>query len=275
MAGVVSWPVDRTTGVPRGSIVFSTAMRRTLRSAWLGRAATTSRAHTSSTPAYASTREAAERWVSDRLPQCDAPLNLSQVGNLLRLEMGDAVDQTSWFGHGALTAFLRNMDDGRLGVDNRFVLDPDHHEAPDDEAGAHRSVLPDVVQDLRAATDMPALPSAAWPPLFAALADYAQREEFTLTACTASVRDTLKNTATPVSRGAVSLVVRSLSWQRVRLDADPPLSADTMREAFRAGMIDRYEASGSLLGDTKMRMLDRWFRGQGGGTPDARNPSDQ
>jgi hypothetical protein len=40
-----------------------------------------------------------------------------------------------------------------------------------------------------------------------------------------------------------------------------------MREAFRAGIIDRYEASGLLLGDTKMRMLDRWFRGQGGGNP--------
>jgi hypothetical protein len=228
---------------------------------------TTSRAHTSSTPAYASTREAAERWVSDRLAQCDAPLNLSQVGNLLRSEMGDAVDRTSWFGHGGLAAFLRNMDDGRLGVDNRFVWDPDRHEVPDDKAGARQSVLPDVVQDLRAATDLPALPSAAWPPLFAALADYAQREEFTLTACTASVRDTLKNTATPVPRGAVSFVVRSLSSQRVRLDADPPPSTDTMREAFRAGIIDRYEAAGLLLGDTKMRMLDRWFRGQGGGNP--------
>jgi NYN domain len=226
--------------------------------------ATSAQAITPSTLTDTSLREAAEHCVSDRLAQSDAPLYLAQVGKLLRSNLGDTIDRTSWFGHGGLTAFLRSVDDGRLGVDQVFVWDPERHEAPGDGGeGANQSSLPEFVRDLRAATELPSLPSAAWPPLFGALADHAQREEFSLTACTASVRDVLKETDTPVSRGAVSFVVRGLSWQGVRLDDQPPPSADAMREAFQAGIIDRYEASGLMLDDAQLGMVDRWFKGLG------------
>ena len=227
-----------------------------------------------STLADVSPRERAERWISDQLAQSDAPLYLAQVGNLLRSRMGDTIDRTSWFGHKGLRAFLRSVQNDRLGVDNLFVWDPDRHVAPADDAedvqkGPPEGVqdlqngLPEFVRDLRAATDLPALPAAAWPPLFAALADYALGEEFSLTACTASVRDALKETETPVSRGAVSFVVRNLFWQGVRLDADPPPTDDAMREAFQAGIIDRYQATGAMIDDTQLVMVGRWFSGLG------------
>lgn len=217
---------------------------------------------TPSEPAGASLRDAAEQQVTVRLAESEVPLNLSNVGQILRSDMADAIDQSSWFGHGALTAFLRSVDGGRLRVDHPFVWDPDRHDTPDVlGGGAGEDSLPGIIQDLCAATDLPRLRSAAWPPLFTALADYADREGFTLTHCTASVRDRLRETDTPVSRGAVSFVVRTLAWQGVRLDDDAPPAADAMREAFQAGIVDRFDASGLMLDVTQMAMLDRWLRG--------------
>lgn len=212
------------------------------------------------------TQERAERHVLDQLQQSDTPLYLAHVGKVLRAGMGDVIDETAWFGRGGLTAFLRNIDGGRLRVDNLFVWDPERHDPPDvpsTGSSSNHVHLPDLIQDLRAVTDLPALPTQAWPRLFEALANYAQREEFSLTACTASVRDALKHGETPVSRGAVGFVVRGLSLCNVRLADDPPPSAETMREAFQASIVDRYEASGSTLSTTQLAEVDRWFRGQG------------
>lgn len=210
--------------------------------------------------------ERAERHVLDQLQQSDNPLYLAQVGKILRAGMGNAIDETAWFGHRGLTAFLRNIDDGRLQVDSLFVWNPDRHDPPDEPSTGSNSDhdgLPDLIEDLRAATDLPAVQSQAWPQLFDALADYAQREEFSLTACTASIRDALKHGDTPVSRSAVGFVVRGLSFRNVRLTDDPPPSAATMREAFQAHVLDRYEASGATLSTRQVAEVDQWFRGQG------------
>lgn len=210
--------------------------------------------------------ERAERHVLDQLQHSDNPVYLAHVGKILRAGMGNVIDETAWFGHGGLTAFLRNIDGGRLQVDSLFVWNPDRHDPPDEPSTGSNSDhhgLPDLIEDLRAVTDLPALPTQAWPRMFEALADYAQHEEFSLTACTASVRDALKHGETPVSRGAVGFVVRGLSFRNVRLADDPPPTAETMREAFQANVIDRYEASGSTLSTTQIADIDRWFRGQG------------
>lgn len=210
--------------------------------------------------------ERAERHVLDQLQHSDNPVYLAHVGKILRAGMGNVIDETAWFGHGGLTAFLRNIDGGRLQVDSLFVWNPDRHDPPDEPSTGSNSDhhgLPDLIEDLRAVTDLPALPTQAWPRMFEALADYAQHEEFSLTACTASVRDALKHGETPVSRGAVGFVVRGLSFRNVRLADDPPPTARTMREAFQANVIDRYEASGSTLSTTQIADIDRWFRGQG------------
>ena len=228
-------------------------------------ATSTSEEVTLSAPADMPTNERAERHVLDQLRQSDTPLYLAHVGKVLRAGMGDVIDETAWYGHGGLTAFLRNIDGGRLRVDNLFVWDPERHDPPDEPstgANSNHLDLPDVIQDLRAVTDLPALPSQAWPRLFEALADYAQHEEFSLTACTASVRDALRHGETPVSRGAVGFVVRGMSFRNVRLTDDPPPSAETMRQAFQANIVDRSEASGSTLSTTQLAEVDLWFRGQ-------------
>lgn len=59
-----------------------------------------------------------------------------------------------------------------------------------------------------------------------------------------------------------SFVVRGLSLRGVRLSDDPPPSAETMREAFQANVVDRYEATGSTLSATQLAEVDHWFRGQ-------------
>jgi len=230
---------------------------------------TTSTSKRATTPqsADAPVHDGAQRLVIDRLQQSDTPVYLAHVGKVLRASMRDTIDETAWFGHRGLTAFLRSIDGGRLRVNSRFVWDPARHGPPDEAQpppgeGSGTSRLPDLIEDLRAVTDLPRLPARAWPPLLEALADYAERDEFSLTACTASVRDALKHGDTPVSRGAVSFVVRSVSQRGVRLADDPPPSAETIREAFRASIADRCEAAGTTLSASQLTEVDRWLRGQ-------------
>lgn len=76
------------------------------------------------------------------------------------------------------------------------------------------------------------------------------------------MRDALADGETPVPRGAIGFVVQGLSFRNVRLAADPPPSAETMRQAFQAAIVDRYEASGATLSTTQLAEVNRWFRGR-------------
>jgi hypothetical protein len=204
----------------------------------------------------------AVHYVLDCLASSDVPLFLSHIGHQLRVTLGDAIDTTSWFGHGGLTAFLRSIEGGRLGLNSSFAWDPDRHDEPDDPVGDSQRVdLPPLIRDIRIVTELPPLTAEAWPPLFAALASYGATEDFNLTACTSTVRDMLKDTDTPVARSVVGFVVRGVSFGGVHLYDRPSPSPDVLRDAFKAAMVDRYESAGFALEEEQLVELDNWLRG--------------
>jgi hypothetical protein len=203
-------------------------------------------------------RQVIRRLVAD----ADEPVRLAQMGTAARAAVGAEIDDTSWFGKGGLSAFIRSLPDEGLALDRYHVWDPDRHDAPQERPGITVEYgLPPLIDDIRDVTDLPPLVSSAWPPLFAALADYAYAERFNLSECTAMVRDRLQGTEHPVSRSVISVVVRGAKSGGIRLDDTPPPTADEIREGFLSSVIDRSEATGATLELDEKVELGHWLRG--------------
>jgi hypothetical protein len=220
----------------------------------------------------------AQRIILDLVADSDDPVQLPHVGIAVRAVLNGEVDDSSWFGHRSLSAFARSLATGNgrtLEADQRFLWDPDRHDPPDDDLSddPHRN-LPQAIRDLRSTTDFPPLPSETWPVLFEALADHAATEVFSLSSCTMSIRDRLRETPTPVSRQIVGHVVKGAKLGGVRLDAHPPPSAAEIRSAFMASVVDRHESGGLQLRSDEEATLDRWLSGAGvdGDDPAQRSP---
>ncbi len=232
--------------------------------------------------------DTAQRLIVREIANATGALNLSSLGNRIRGSVGGDVEQTSWFGHGSLSAFIRSWAEPPVIVEAGFVWDEERHDRPDIVAvptpapaakGGPASTppagtdLPAAIADIRSVTDLPRLPTATWPAAFATLAKYLATEPFNLTACTAWIRDELKDTATPVGRTPASYIVQGVMRAGVNLSATPPPDGPTIARAFRNSIVDTFEASGNRLGPDERAVLDSWLGGEGEGngtgTPDA------
>jgi hypothetical protein len=69
------------------------------------------------------------RLVRLRVSGAEGPVLLAPLGKQLRGDLGDVVEETRWFGHGALGRAIRDLTP-ELRVDGQLVWDPRRHAGP-------------------------------------------------------------------------------------------------------------------------------------------------
>lgn len=191
------------------------------------------------------------------------PVNLAFAGSALHQVVGgDVIRATNWFGHRTLTEFIKASDPD-LRVTANQVWDPSRHEEPAQKA-TPAPEMPTFITDLRAAIDMPLLPSASWDASFRALAEYAATHTFALTEATAWTRDRLAEQGHAVGRQVLGFIIRGCLFVSVRLDAKPPPTATELREAFTASITERARSAGLEHTQSELDLLERWLTGTGG-----------
>ena len=200
------------------------------------------------------------------LARSDKPVYLSDLGSSLHDNFGKQIQATNWFGHSALNGFLRSVPGAGLQVRGAYVWDPNRHDSPLEQTSAVYTLssikLPVIIEGICQATEMPRLPAENWPKLFGKLAQYAQGHRFNLTECTAWVRDTLREESVRVGRQSVGNVVKGALMGGVSLKADPPPSAEQIREGYAESIISRAESQGVPLDDRSAAAMRVWLAGQ-------------
>lgn len=210
--------------------------------------------------------EPVERLVRAVLGRSESPVLLSQMGLELREHLGVEITATKWFGARTLGEFLRAMEPP-LGLDERWVWDPERHEVPAiaPKAAVTSSVveLPPLIASICQATDLPRLDTSLWPLVFDKLGEYARTHDFNFTESSRWVRDQLVGGGVPVGRTPVSFVVRGALYGGMSFNSEPPPSAEDIRQAVLAVTVDRAQSAGLPLADADAEELRRWFSGEG------------
>ncbi len=204
--------------------------------------------------------------VLEYLARSDNPVYLSDLGSSLHEKFGKQIQATNWFGYSALNGFLRSVPGAGLQVRGVYVWDPSRHDSPLEQASAVYSAssieLPATIEGVCQATEMPRLSAENWPKLFEKLAEYARSHRFNLTECTAWVRDKLREDMVRVGRQSVGNVVKGALMGGVSLKADPPPSAEKIREGYAESIVSRAESQGVPLDDRSAAAMREWLAGQ-------------
>jgi len=200
-------------------------------------------------------REEVEQLISDLLSEADGALLLPRMARAVRARYGRQIDQSNWFGHGGPSAFIRGMGNERFQTFGHYAWDATRYEGPD-------NAVPPLVRQLRAVTDLPAVPSGAWPHLFEALARRAAAGgDLDPSVLSALVRDELSTAGHPVAGSVVSLILGHIEAAGAPIDSIPPLSAEQIRSAFLGWIAGRCVSAGRPLVADDLAALSSWLSG--------------
>jgi hypothetical protein len=188
------------------------------------------------------------------------PLTLSAVGNLLHERVGTEVIKASrWFGLGSLPALVREYDE-RLEVRGYYVWDPQRHHEP--SSPSHSIELPAIVEEACSLLDVPRLSSISWTSAFETLSEYARTHSFNLTEATSWSRDRLAEAGLPVGRQSLGFIIRGCLHHGVRLDREPPPSAEELGDAFLGTVTERARSAGLDLSEADLDVVRSWITGR-------------
>jgi hypothetical protein len=95
--------------------------------------------------------------------------------------------------------------------------------------------------------------------LFDVLTGYAATHRFNLTEATSWSRDELARRGSPVGRQSIGFVVRGAMYGGVRLDSDPPPSAERVAGGFFRALVERAGAAGLDLDHDERAELAAWL----------------
>lgn len=203
--------------------------------------------------------------LSQLLADSDSPLNLATVASAIHTLVGtEVISDTKWFGEKTFSGFVQSCSP-KYQVSTHLVWDTSRHAGPGGTR-AQRSaapVLPKLITEVCAATDMARIPSAAWAATFDVLAEYAATHTFALTEATIWSRDQLKERGHIVGRSNLSAIIRACLFAGAHFDSDPPPDASALREAFAGSTIERARSAGFELSSDDAALLRRWLSGDG------------
>lgn len=209
-------------------------------------------------------RNQVEQAVSRFVSESPKASLLSDLGTHLRERFQEQIERSGWFGTGGLSGFVRSINGGpEYSIRGNHIWDASKHEEPvENQTTSALSGLPASIAQICRITDLPRLGAAQWKAAFDVLAHYAKTQEFNLTRCTASARDELAELERPVGRQAIGFIVRGALYGGVRLDSEPPPTAEEIREALITATMDRAEASGLSIGKSDKEELRQWMMGE-------------
>jgi uncharacterized LabA/DUF88 family protein len=217
-------------------------------------------------PSHSRTRESVVEHVLQMLSASDIPLYLSDIGLSLHRQFRSEIQDSHWFGYTTMVGFLRNTLGANLRSNLYFLWDPARHVPPVDGPmyanGPRLLELPPALERICQTTEMPRLPASIWPRMFKLLSDYAGSHSFSITECTAWVRDAFKSENVPVGRQSISFVVRSALMGGVSLNTQPSPDAARIRQGFTAFIALRSESQGIPLDEPTLQALNSWLDGQ-------------
>ena len=224
----------------------------------------------SATDAQNKVLEAARKLIANN----ENATELSNISRELRNQFGQEIEQSpsKWFGHKTLAKFLLQNFDNLNRFGNFVSLDGKSQNPKDPAEGLPETVsknlaenLPKIVEQICQTTDLPRLSTDHWAETLKMLSNYAENHEheFTLSKCAIWVRDQLKEKEIPVGRNAIQRIVHWAKHGGVSLDADPPPTADKIREAVIQNAITRSGEADLILMPEKQKELRNWLQGNG------------
>ncbi|HEX6969571.1 MAG TPA: NYN domain-containing protein [Micromonosporaceae bacterium] len=130
--------------------------------------------------------------VAAEYTKASTPLNMAALASQLRTELGQAIDETNWFGFGSFARAVRSLKLPHLRMSQHLLWDDSRHPAPEPDPTTEPIPLPEPVGRLAELLNLPRLPQPWWPAIYQTLSDYARSNRFNLTQCTSWSRDRLR-----------------------------------------------------------------------------------
>ena len=200
--------------------------------------------------------------------------SLSDISRELRNRFEQAIEQSpsKWFGHATLSKFLlQSFDDLEQSSNTLRIIGKNQNpkisakDLPKTDSKSPVENLPEIVAQICQITDLPRLSTDHWAETLKMLAHYAKNHEheFTLSECTIWVRDQLKEKEIPVGRNAIQHIIHWAKHGGVSLDADPPPTADKIREAVIQNAIIRASETNMDLTPEGQKELRNYLQGKG------------
>jgi hypothetical protein len=204
------------------------------------------------------TQAAFADFVRTRYAEAVAPLNLSGLSQQAARAF-PGIKEGGWLGARSFSRALAELQLPHARYNQHYLWDEERHQPPQGNEWGQDAEFPEVVLDLARSFDFPRLPQDAWPDVFAILARYAAEQEFNLTESTRWCRDELAAQGVPVSRAALSFVVRGVQFGGARLDSVNSPAAAEIAAALLANLIERARASGMEWIDEDSADLADWL----------------
>lgn len=195
--------------------------------------------------------------VSREYDKATEPLNLASLAQQVRDELGAAAIGSNWFGLGAFSKALSNLNLPGLTMSQHLMWDGDRHQAP--EGGTQKVTVPEPIERLGDLMDLPRLPQEWWPAIYGALSDYASEHTFNMTKCTAWSRDRLSDYGLRVSRRHIGFVVNGAARGGSPLYLNPPPTAEEIGEAFVRSVLKRIDSSETVFSEEDLAIIQEWL----------------
>lgn len=207
-----------------------------------------------------------ERFVSivqSEYAESNDPLNLARLASRLKMDLGDVVTRTAWFGSGSFVIALRALELPNAEFSQHHLWDSTRHAAPSQgaqpPADALAPEIPPVIAKFRQVTKLPALATGNWVQVYESLAAYACLHEFNFTESTRWARDHAAEAGHDIGRQAFTFVVRSCNAAGAPLYAEQPPTEQQIGAALLTNVLNLARESGVDITEDDSKALATWL----------------
>jgi hypothetical protein len=211
------------------------------------------------------------RVVRAHVASSPAPVTLASASHEVLRRLGSEVVDERWGGAGSLRDLLLDAEDPGLALHEvdgvELVGDPVRHGRPDldgetEEMPPPRADLPSAVHRVRQITGAPGLASAEYAMLFQAIGDVLATRPFHLGPTSKLVRDVLLERGQPISRVAVTFVLRGIIYGGLTLREAPRVwTARALAQAFHRNVLAMCDVAQLPLSAEERAAVERWLLG--------------
>lgn len=196
-------------------------------------------------------------FIGARYAAAGGPLNFSALSQQASSECAGA-RPSNWFGAGSFKAAVARLDLPNAAFSQYHLWDEVRH-APPADAHQQGEDMPEAIEMLFRAFDVPRIGRGLWPEMFRTIATYAATQTFNLSESSRWSRDTMAEQGKPVARPALNYVIKGTQLGGAPLDRDPPPDAAEIAASFRDSLIDRARGNGMIVDGADEAELTAWF----------------
>jgi hypothetical protein len=200
-----------------------------------------------------------------------SPVTLASASHEVLRRLGSEVIDERWGGAGSLRDLLLDAEDPGVALHDidgvELVVDPLRHGRPDldgevEEMPPPRADLPGAVNRVRQITGAPGLASAEYAALFKTIGEVLAARPFHLGPTSKLVRDVLVERGSPISRVAVTFVLRGIIYGGLSLREAPGVwTARALAQAFHRNVLALCDVAQLPLGAEERAAVECWLLG--------------